>query len=82
MTFNSKCKSTSIPSLSNVIIGQMCSNIPQTRYLCDLLDVKYDSKIDINGFNDYKLPLFDGDSDGFGSKTGGLRGKFFFDYKT
>merc|ERR1712136_178219 len=55
-------------------IGQMCSNIPQTRYLCDLLDVKYDSKIDINGFNDYKLPLFDGDSDGFGSKTGGLRG--------
>ena len=55
----------------------MCSKIPQTRYLCDLLDVKYDSKIDINGFNDYKLPLFDGDSDGFGSKTGGLRGEIF-----
>ena len=52
----------------------MCSNIPQTRYLCELLNVEYDAKINIDGFNDYKLPLVDGDSDGFGSKTGGLRG--------
>ena len=73
-----------IETLKNQLQNELtdiCTDNPAMRFLCNALGLEIDDELSIddkwNDYQDYRVPFVDLDDDGYGSRTGGLRGTWW-----